>query len=183
MSRRCKLVPLLGNHDPRLLDVRSGKYPIYWPLDIGGTATLDTYGPGRDLARIPDDHSEFLEGCRPSGHGLFGGLAGFRDNKAGYKVVQSERDLFGIWGTTTEFVQEIDLCPEFERRIPGTGYRGEARTTSVLRPGLGGSHAVTLSGTNPLRGLALAMGGNRAWNSISCSTGRPSRKPRTQSGP
>ena len=46
-----------------LLDVRSGKYPIYWLLDMGGTATLDSYGPGRDLALIPDEHYEFLEGC------------------------------------------------------------------------------------------------------------------------
>jgi serine/threonine protein phosphatase 1 len=46
-----------------LLDVRSGKYPLYWLLDIGGTATLDSYGPGRDLDLIPDDHYAFLEGC------------------------------------------------------------------------------------------------------------------------
>jgi len=49
LGRRCRLVPILGNHDQMLLDVRSGKYPIYWLLDIGGTATLDSYGPGRDL--------------------------------------------------------------------------------------------------------------------------------------
>jgi serine/threonine protein phosphatase 1 len=63
LSKQCHLVPLLGNHDQMLLDVRSGKYPIYWLLDIGGTTTLDSYGPGRDLDRIPDEHYEFLEGC------------------------------------------------------------------------------------------------------------------------
>jgi hypothetical protein len=26
--------------------------------------------------------------------------------------------------TMTEFVQETCLCPEFEKRAPGTGYRG-----------------------------------------------------------
>jgi serine/threonine protein phosphatase 1 len=63
LGRRCHLVPLLGNHDQMLLDVRTGRYPIYWLLDIGGTTTLDSYGPGRDLSLIPDEHFEFLEGC------------------------------------------------------------------------------------------------------------------------
>jgi serine/threonine protein phosphatase 1 len=64
LTRRCRLVPLLGNHDQMLLDVRSGKYPIYWLLDMGGTATLDSYGPSRDLDLIPDAHFGFLESCR-----------------------------------------------------------------------------------------------------------------------
>jgi hypothetical protein len=119
----------------------------------------------------------------PLGPGLFGGLACFRDNKGGYKAVQSKRDLFGIWGTMTEFVQETYLCPEFERRIPGTGYRDQERTTSVLGPGPGEPHPVTLSGTNPLGGPAHALGRGGTWISISCSTGSPSWKPRTRNGP
>jgi len=63
LSNQCRLIPLLGNHDQMLLDVRSGKHPLYWLLDIGGTTTLDSYGPGRDLDLIPDEHYEFLEGC------------------------------------------------------------------------------------------------------------------------
>jgi serine/threonine protein phosphatase 1 len=63
LSRNCQLVPLLGNHEQMLLDVRSGKYPIYWFLDMGGTATLDSCGPGRDLDLIPGEHYRFLEGC------------------------------------------------------------------------------------------------------------------------
>jgi serine/threonine protein phosphatase 1 len=54
---------LLGNHEEILLDVRSGKYPVYWLLDIGGKTTLDSYGRGRSLDLIPDEHYEFLEGC------------------------------------------------------------------------------------------------------------------------
>jgi serine/threonine protein phosphatase 1 len=63
LRSRCRLVPLLGNHDQMLLDVRAGRYPIYWLLDIGGKATLDSYGPGLDLDLIPDDHYAFLESC------------------------------------------------------------------------------------------------------------------------
>jgi len=60
----------------------------------------------------------------PSGHGLFGKLACFRDNKQGYLSVKGKRDLFAIWKTMTAFVQETYLCPEFNRRNAGTGYRG-----------------------------------------------------------
>lgn len=64
LAQHCRLVPILGNHDQMLLDVRSGTYPIYWFFDIGGMTTLDSYGPGRDLSLIPDEHYEFLESCR-----------------------------------------------------------------------------------------------------------------------
>ena len=60
----------------------------------------------------------------PAGHGLFGGLACFRGNKTAYLAVRSKADLFRVWPTMTGFVQETYLCPEFDRRQPGTGYRG-----------------------------------------------------------
>jgi hypothetical protein len=60
----------------------------------------------------------------PAGQGLFGGLACFRTNKTAYLAVRSKRDLLRVWDTMTEFVQETYLCPAFERRNPGTGYRG-----------------------------------------------------------
>lgn len=60
----------------------------------------------------------------PYGHGFFGGLACFRGNKEGYRAVTSKHDLFALWHSLTEFVQETHLCPAFERRVPGTGYRG-----------------------------------------------------------
>lgn len=63
LGRRCALVPLLGNHDQLLLDVRAGRYPLSWLLEIGGIPTLDSYGPGLDLALIPEAHWEFLGGC------------------------------------------------------------------------------------------------------------------------
>ena len=63
LGRRCRLVPLLGNHEELLLEVEAGRHPLEWLLGIGGTATLDSYGPGRELHLIPEKHIEFLEGC------------------------------------------------------------------------------------------------------------------------
>nr|BFE59837.1 hypothetical protein GCM10020063_043630 [Dactylosporangium thailandense] len=59
----------------------------------------------------------------PAGVAMFGGLACFRDNKAGYRAVNGKRDIFATWGTLTEFVQETYLCAEYERR-DNEGYRG-----------------------------------------------------------
>jgi hypothetical protein len=60
----------------------------------------------------------------PAGSGIFGDMLCFRDNKEEYFKVKDKWDLFRIWETMTEHVQETYLCPEFEKRIPGTGYRG-----------------------------------------------------------
>ncbi len=62
LGRRCRLVPLLGNHEQMLLEARSGHHPTTW-LSMGGLATLASYGPGRELSLIPEEHFEFLEGC------------------------------------------------------------------------------------------------------------------------
>lgn len=58
----------------------------------------------------------------PYGHGVFGWMECYRDNKAAYRRVRSKADIFRV--RYTEYVQETYLCPEFERRSPGTGYRG-----------------------------------------------------------
>jgi hypothetical protein len=65
----------------------------------------------------------------PYGHGLFGNLICFRANKLGYLRLPSEEDFskdafFDVMETVSEVVQETHLCPEFEKRVPGTGYRG-----------------------------------------------------------
>ncbi len=62
LGRRCRSVPLLGNHDQMLLEARSGLHPTTW-FGMGGVTTLDSYGPGRDIALIPDEHFRFLERC------------------------------------------------------------------------------------------------------------------------
>ena len=62
LTRLCRLVPILGNHDQMLLEALSGVHPMTW-LGMGGIATLDFYGPGRDIGLIPDEHVNFLETC------------------------------------------------------------------------------------------------------------------------
>jgi serine/threonine protein phosphatase 1 len=63
LGRRCRLVPLLGNHDEMLLGIRTSRHPISWLVGMGGNATLDSYGPARDLSLIPEEHFEFLGRC------------------------------------------------------------------------------------------------------------------------
>ncbi len=60
----------------------------------------------------------------PYGNDTFGTLACFRGDKQGYRSVHSKKDMLVFWKKLTEYVQETYLCPEFERRLPGTGYRG-----------------------------------------------------------
>jgi serine/threonine protein phosphatase 1 len=63
LGRYCCLVPLLGNHDQMLLEAWTGTHPTTW-LGMGGIATLQSYGPARDLSLIPEAHFDFLAGCR-----------------------------------------------------------------------------------------------------------------------
>ena len=61
LKHQCRLIPLLGNHEEMLFEAVADT-PEYF-LGVGGDATLDSYGPGRDLNLIPDEHDEFLKGC------------------------------------------------------------------------------------------------------------------------
>lgn len=60
----------------------------------------------------------------PVGHGLFGSLMCFRENKEAYLSIKSKDDFFEIEDTASSLVQETFICSEFQRRVPGTGYRG-----------------------------------------------------------
>ncbi len=63
LKDRCRLVPLLGNHEEMLFEALAKRYPFEYFLRVGGAATLDSYGPDRKLSLIPDDHLEFLKSC------------------------------------------------------------------------------------------------------------------------
>ena len=60
------------------------------------------------------------------GHGYFGGMLCFRHQKSKYLAVESKEEYMDVMDAhdLTEVVIETYLCPEFERRAPGTGYRG-----------------------------------------------------------
>lgn len=71
LAGRCRLVPLLGNHDELLLDALRDVGTLRRWLSLGGADTLRSYGwvpggPRRALADwIPGQHRAFLAGCRP----------------------------------------------------------------------------------------------------------------------
>lgn len=60
----------------------------------------------------------------PYGHGLFGCMMCFRNLKDEYLRVKSKDDFWTVHGRQERMVQETYLCPDFVRRVPGTGYRG-----------------------------------------------------------
>ena len=60
LRRRCRLVPLLGNHDQVMLAAIFGKIaPKLW-MDMDGDKTVEAYGSIRD---IPPEHTDFLSAC------------------------------------------------------------------------------------------------------------------------
>jgi serine/threonine protein phosphatase 1 len=63
LTRRCRLIPILGKYDQKLREARSRQHPATW-IGMGGIGTLDSYGPGRDIWQIPETHFRFVEGCR-----------------------------------------------------------------------------------------------------------------------
>jgi len=80
--------------------------------------------------QLPPNHKiKCCFGCAFSdysvyGHGLFGDLLCYRNIKEDYKRVSDKRDFMEIMGKAIKSVQETYLCPEFEVRKVGTGYRG-----------------------------------------------------------
>lgn len=103
----------------------------YGGQQIAGTGTSGWFED--ELLEIQRQLPEgvFIKACincmysdySPYGHGLFGGMMCFRNRKAEYLKVTTKQQFWSL-GRQDRFVQETYLCPEFERRIPGTGYRG-----------------------------------------------------------
>jgi serine/threonine protein phosphatase 1 len=64
LESRCRLIPLLGNHEEMLLGAREGGDDFEFFMACGGIATLDSYGSTGQLDLIPRDHWSFLKRCR-----------------------------------------------------------------------------------------------------------------------
>lgn len=66
LSRRCRLTPILGNHDKMLLGLLGGKaYMLSNWLAFGGAETLESFGVASpDM--IPEPYVSFLHGCLPA---------------------------------------------------------------------------------------------------------------------
>jgi Calcineurin-like phosphoesterase len=62
LAKRCRLVPLLGNHEIMLLGALTDPYTIEPWKECGGLATLKSYS-GK-LANIPEEHWAFIRRCR-----------------------------------------------------------------------------------------------------------------------
>jgi hypothetical protein len=110
-------------HDPKNLDlscdIDGNAYAVTDDWFEAGLQRLETtFTPGtRLVACVTCLFSDYS----PGGHGLTG-MACHRDAKEQYLAVRSKADYWSV--PVTEDVPETYLCPEYQRRVPGTGYRG-----------------------------------------------------------
>lgn len=64
LTDRCRLVPILGNHEEMLLGARKGRSDFRFWMNCGGITCLDSYGPTGRMDLIPREHFAFLQSCR-----------------------------------------------------------------------------------------------------------------------
>lgn len=64
LGRRCRHVPLLGNHEEMLIASRDDSTEFKFWLRYGGQQTLASYGSAANFSQIPAAHWQFIEGCR-----------------------------------------------------------------------------------------------------------------------
>lgn len=63
LSGRCRLIPILGNHDEMLLKAKTSRSAFRHYLEFGGIETLDSYGDSGQISLVPQVHFQFLESC------------------------------------------------------------------------------------------------------------------------
>jgi serine/threonine protein phosphatase 1 len=65
LPKRCRLIPILGNHDEMMLKAKTSRSAFRHFLEFGGIETLDSYGDSGQISLVPDEHFHFLESCVP----------------------------------------------------------------------------------------------------------------------
>ncbi len=114
------------------LDLRSPNVSLTLSCSINGdtyAVTDDWFEDGLQKleASLPPDVRVYacvtclFSDYSPGGHGLTG-MSCHRDAKEQYLSVRSKSDYWSV--PVTEEVPEFYLCPQYQRRVPGTGYRG-----------------------------------------------------------
>jgi serine/threonine protein phosphatase 1 len=63
LTDRCRLIPLLGNHEEMMWAACQGHCDLRLWLECGGRATLDSYGQQAGPELVPRCHLEFIERC------------------------------------------------------------------------------------------------------------------------
>lgn len=64
LGKRCRAVPLMGNHEEMMLGAREGRDDLRFWLASGGDGALRSYGDAQDVRLIPAAHFEFLKSLR-----------------------------------------------------------------------------------------------------------------------
>ncbi len=65
LSKHCRLIPILGNHDEMMLKAKTSRSAFRHFLEFGGIETLDSYGDTGQISLVPRQHFDFLESCVP----------------------------------------------------------------------------------------------------------------------
>jgi serine/threonine protein phosphatase 1 len=63
LADRCRLVPILGNHEEMMLGAREGRSDFRFWMNCGGITCLHSYGSTGRIELVPRDHFAFLESC------------------------------------------------------------------------------------------------------------------------
>jgi serine/threonine protein phosphatase 1 len=65
LSKQCRLIPILGNHDEMMIKARRSRSAFRHWMEFGGIETLDSYGDSGQIRLVPKEHFDFLESCLP----------------------------------------------------------------------------------------------------------------------
>ena len=64
LADRCRLTPLMGNHEEMLLATMQGRANVRLWLACGGMATMKSYESAAGFDKFPPKHIEFIENCK-----------------------------------------------------------------------------------------------------------------------